>query len=335
MPVNQAWLDLLHEEVIDPALPICDPHHHLWDHPQSRYLLEDLLLDTGSGHNVRETVFVECTSMYRKDASEAMKPVGETEFVQGIAAQSASGQYGETRVAAAITSFANLSLGAAVEPVLEAHRAASVNRFRGIRHNCGWDESPRIRKSHTDPPKDLYLDAQFRDGLACLGKHHIVFESFLYHTQLLQLADLARSYPDVSIILNHVGGPLGIGPYAGKRDEVFQIWSKGIDELAACPNIVVKLGGISMPINGFGWHKRETPPGSEELARVTAPYILYCIEKFGPARCMFESNFPVDKVSCSYTVLWNSFKRIVKDFSADEKADMFRNTALRAYSIEV
>ena len=271
--------------------------------------------------------------MYRKDAAEAIKPVGETEFVQGIAAQSASGQYGETAVAAGIISFADLTLGAAVEPVLEAHIAASRNRFRGIRHACSWDESSEIRNSHTNPRKDLYLDSTFREGFAFLEKYGLVFDSWLYHTQLIQLASLAKAFPGVTIILDHVGGPLGIGPYTGKREEVFEVWKQGIRELAACPNVVVKLGGLAMPINGFQWHKRETPPTSKELAQATASYYLYCIEQFGVTRCMFESNFPVDKVSCAYTVLWNSFKRIVKDFSPEEQTALFHDTAVRVYSL--
>ena len=333
MPVNPAWLELVKEEPIDPDLPICDPHHHLWDHPKHRYLLDELLKDTGSGHNVRQTVFVECMSMYRKNASEAMKPVGETEFIQGIAAQSASGQYGETVVAAGIISFADLRLGTAVKPVLEAHIAASTNRFRGIRHACSWDASDEVRNSHTNPPQSLYLESKFREGFACLEKYGLIFDSWLYHTQLMELASLAKAFPEVTIILDHVGGPLGIGPYAGKREEIYEIWKKGILELATCPNVVVKLGGLSMPINGFGWHKRAISPTSEELAAATAPYFLFCIEQFGVNRCMFESNFPVDKISCSYTVLWNSFKRIVHDFSSDEKGALFHDTAVRVYSL--
>ena len=330
---RDAWLGLTAEEALDPALPICDPHHHLWDRPESRYLLDDLVKDT-EGHNVVSTVFVECMSMYRKAGPAPMQPVGETEYVNGIAAQSASGGFGPTAVAAAIVSFADLTLGDAAGPVLEAHAAASPSRFRGIRHACGWDASPDIRNSHTNPPESLYMSPKFREGFACLEKLELSFDTWLYHTQLTELADLARAFPGVSIILNHVGGPLGIGPYAGKRDEVFEVWKSAVSEVAQCPNVVVKLGGLAMPICGFRWHKRDAPPSSEELAEAWAPYYLFCIEKFGVRRCMFESNFPVDKVSCSYTVLWNAFKRIVKDFSPEEKADLFHDTAARAYRLQ-
>ena len=293
MPVNQSWLDQVEEPALEPELPICDPHHHLWDRPQSRYLLDELLLDTDSGHNVRSTVFVECMSMYRHSATTAMAPVGETEFVQGIAAQSASGQYGDTAAAASIISFADLLLGGDVDSVLQAHIAASPNRLRGIRHACSWDVSEEIRNSHTNPPPHLYLNEAFREGFACLQKHALVFDAWLYHPQHDELVSLARAFPEQPIILDHVGGPLGIGPYRGRREEVFETWKQGIVELASCDNLVIKLGGLSMAINGFRWHKRELPPTSQELAAATAPYILHCIEQFGAERCSFQSNFPV------------------------------------------
>ena len=271
--------------------------------------------------------------MYNRDLPETHQPVGETEFVQGVAAQSASGQYGEMRAAAAIVSFADLSLGAAVDEVLEAHQQASRNRFRGIRHASGWHASDAIRNSHTRPPRGLLGDAAFRQGFACLEKRGLSFDAWLYHEQLRELADLARAFPGTPIILDHVGGPLGIGPYEGKQDAVFQDWKRRIEELSACPNVVVKLGGLTMPICGFDFHKREKPPGSEELARCLGPYYLFCIERFGPERCMFESNFPVDKASCSYRVLWNAFKRIARDFSDAERAALFHDTATRVYRI--
>lgn len=328
----ESWLDRTREEPLDSSLPICDPHHHLWDRPQSRYMLEDLVADA-RGHNVVTTVFVECMSMYNADLPEAVQPVGETEFVQGVAAQSASGQYGALRAAAGIVSFADLSLGATVDDVLEAHVRASPNRFRGIRHAAGWHASEEIRNSHTRPPQGLLLDARFREGFACLEKRGLSFDAWLYHHQLHELADLARAFEGTAIVLDHVGGPLGIGPYAGKRDEVFEGWKRSMLELSRCPNVVVKLGGLTMPINGFDFHKRDKPPGSEELARVLGPWFMHCIELFGPTRCMFESNFPVDRASCSYTVLWNAFKRIAKGFSADERGALFHDTATRVYRL--
>ena len=333
-------MSALVEDVIDPALPICDPHHHLWDRHGDRYLLHELLADTGMAdaqgrsHNVRSTVFVECASMYRAEGPEPLRPVGETEFANGIAAMSASGAYGATRACAGIVGFADLRLGAAVRDVLEAHIAAARGRFRGIRHAAGWHASAQIRNSHTHPIEHLLLDRRFREGFAQLAPLSLSFDAWLYHPQIGELTDLARAFPDTTIVLDHFGGPLGIGPYAGQGDAVHAQWRRDIDALARCPNVVAKLGGIHMPINGFAWHKREAPPTSQQLAAAAARYVLHTIERFGPQRCMFESNFPVDKVSCSYLVLWNSFKRLVADFGAADKAALFHDTAARVYRLQ-
>ncbi|HYA36245.1 MAG TPA: amidohydrolase family protein [Candidatus Binataceae bacterium] len=330
---RESWLAQRIEAPIDPELAIIDPHHHLWDHPGSRYMLDEIVADTSTGHNVIATVFVECMSMYRADGPDTLKPVGETEFVNGIAAQSASGQYGNTRVAAGIVSFADLALGAAVEPVLQAHIAAAPARFRGIRHAGGFDPSPEIRNSHTNPPENLYGNPRFREGFAKLKKLNLSFDAWQYHPQLPQVTSLARAFPDTTIVLDHFGGPLLVGPYQGKRAEIFAKWKRDIAELARCQNVYAKLGGINMPVNGFDWHRRPQPPTSDELAAATRDYYLHTIDCFGPSRCMFESNFPVDRVSCSYAVLWNSFKKIAAGFTASEKADMFAKTAARAYRL--
>ena len=328
---HQKWLDLTVEEALEPGLPICDPHHHFWDRPNDRYFLDDLLSDLSGGHNVVRTVFIECRSMYRKDGPENMKLLGEIEFVQGIAAQSASGRYGGTDVAAGIVAFADLALGAEVERVLEAHQAAS-QRFRGVRHITAFDASADVPRPRTFP-EGLLGDAKFREGFAVLEKLGLSFDAYLYHPQLQEVANLANAFPGVTIILNHVGGPLGVGPYAGKREQIFQEWKESMAAVAACPNVVVKVGGLVMPVCGFDWHERPMPITSGELAQGTAPYYLHCIEQFGPDRCMFESNFPVDKIACSYTVLWNAFKRLVHDFSPTEQAALFHGTAARVYRL--
>ncbi|MBI2766854.1 MAG: amidohydrolase family protein [Chloroflexi bacterium] len=332
MPDTEEWLAQVTEDIIEPARPICDPHHHLWDRGGSTYMLDELLADTGSGHNVVSTVFVECMSGYRADGPEAMRPVGETDFVEAVAKESASGRHGATRACAGIVSFADLTLGDDVVPVLEAHAAASP-RFRGIRHASGWHASPDVRNSHTNPPPGLLADAAFRTGFSHLGRMGFSFDAWCYHEQIPELTALARAFPDVPIVLDHFGGPLGIGPYAGHADEVFATWKRNIDDLAGCPNVVVKIGGINMPINGFGWHERPKPPTSAELAEATGRYYLHTIERFGPQRCMFESNFPVDKASCSYAVLWNTFKRIAAGFSEADKAALFHDTATRVYRL--
>ena len=333
---HEKWLALTTEEPLEPTLPICDPHHHLWEWSgfatQQRYFLEEFLRDASGGHNIVRTVFVECHAMYRPDGPPEMRPLGETEFVQGIAAQSASGGYGPTAVAAGIVSFAELTLGDAVASVLEAHMVAGAHRLRGIRHSSAHDPSPQI-SSYMSSPKGLLLDARFRAGFARLRDYGLSFDAWLYHPQLPELADLARAFPGTTIILDHIGGPLNIGPYTGRRDEVFRDWQRGMTELATCANVVVKLGGLGMRIGGYGWHERDKPPSSAELAEAFAPYYLFCIEQFGVNRCMFESNFPVDKISYSYAVMWNAFKRLTSGFSAGERVALFHDTAARAYRL--
>ena len=327
---REAWLAQTIEDPIDPELPICDTHHHLWDSPNNRYLLEDFMKDAEGGHNIVHTVFLDCRARYRTYGPPEMQPVGETEFVEDIANRSATGQYGKTRVAAGIVSHADLRLGAAVVPVLEAHMAAS-KRFRGIRHISAWLEDSNTGFS-TSAPRLLY-DPKFREGFACLQEYGLSFDTWMYHTQLMELVDLARAFPDAPIILNHIGTPLGVGPYALKREEVFQDWKSGIAELATCPNVIIKLGGLGMWPPGFGWHELAKPLGSAELAKAMAPYFLWCIEKFGADRCMFESNFPVDKMSYSYTVMWNAFKRVTEGFSPSERAALFNDTAVKVYRL--
>ena len=332
------WLALTPEPTLEPEIPICDPHHHFWDLrtariPYQRYLLHELASDITSGHNVRSTVFVEARSMYRTDGPEEMRPVGEVEFVQGLAAASANGQYGPGRAAATIIGHANLNLGDRVEPVLQALQAASPNRFRGIRHSVTWDAEAGNTAAHN--MQGQLGAGNFRAGARLLAKMGLSLEGWLYFRQLPELADFAKSVPDLTIILNHVGGLLREGVYANRDDEVLPIWRSGIAAVAACPNVNIKLGGMGMPANGFDWHTRDEPIGSEELAESMAPFMNYCIEQFGPERCMFESNFPVDKVSFSYNVMYNAFKRLSKDYSATERAAMFHDTAARVYKIDV
>ena len=330
---NMQWLSQVVEDVLEPGLPIIDPHHHLWDYPDSRYVVADFLEDTAAGHNIVRSVFVECNSQYRTDGPEPSRPVGETQYVRGLADESDAAFPDRTKVAAGIVGYADLTLGADVDAVLTEHIDAGGGRFRGIRHACAWDACDDIRNSHTNPSQGLLLQESFREGFALLEKYDLSFDAWHYHTQIPQLTDLARAFPDTTIILDHVGGPLGIGPYAGKRDEIFQQWSRAITELAQCPNVSVKLGGLAMKINGFGWHKRDKPPGSDELADANARYYHYCIEQFGAPRCMFESNFPVDKLSVSYGVLWNAFKKIAQGYSDSERAALFHDTAARVYRL--
>ncbi|WP_439815495.1 amidohydrolase family protein [Zavarzinia sp. CC-PAN008] len=333
--IDQAWLDKVQEAALEPDLPIVDPHHHLWDLPGSRYLLDELLADTGSGHRVVATVFVECTSMYRADGPEHLAFVGETEFCNGVAAMSASGLYGPIRAHAGIVSRADLSMGSAVAEVLEAHIRAAPDRFRGIRHAAGNDPSPEVHNSHTNPPADLYASAPFRAGMTEMERLGLSFDAWHFHPQIKAFIELARAFPGVTMIHDHFGGPLGIGPYEGRRSEIFEEWKRDIAELGKLPNVYAKLGGLNMAVNGFGWHKRDMPPTSDELVAATRDYYLHTIDAFGPERCMFESNFPVDKLSCSYGVLWNAFKKIAAGFTAEEKASLFHGAAMRAYRLDL
>jgi predicted TIM-barrel fold metal-dependent hydrolase len=334
---NHDWLALTLETALEPDLPICDPHHHLWDRETARvaprYLLDEILADTGSGHRIVSTVFIECGAMLRRDGPEALRVVGETEFVNGIAAMSASGLYGPTRVAAGIVGTADLRLGDAVAGVLDAQIAAGGGRLRGIRRAGAWDADPAVPRHRTNPGPGLFLRDDFRAGFAHLARRGLTFEAWVYHRQIPDVTALARAFPETTIVLNHFGGPLGVGPYTGKAAEVFAAWRASIAELATCPNVVAKLGGINMEMNGFGWHEGPKPPGSRELLDATRHYYELTIERFGVARCMFESNFPVDKASCSYTVLWNAFKRLTAGYSPAEKAALFHDTAARVYRL--
>jgi predicted TIM-barrel fold metal-dependent hydrolase len=332
-PVRPAWLARHEEPVLEPALPIVDPHHHLWDRPEGAYFLHDLLADLSTGHRIEATVFAECGAMYRAGGPPELRPVGEVEFANGAAAMSASGGYGPTEVCAGIIGHADLRLGEAAEPVLEAHLRAGGGRFRGIRQIAAWHPDPAARASLASPPPGLLADPGLHRGAAVLARLGLSFDTYLYHTQLPELAALADAVPDLTIVLDHTGGAIGIGPYAGRRDEVFAAWSAGIRELARRPNLHVKVGGMGMRVFGFGFGAGETPPSSADLAAAWAPYAEACIEAFGADRCMFESNFPVDKGSCAYPVLWNAFKRIAAGAGAAEKAALFAGTARRVYRL--
>jgi predicted TIM-barrel fold metal-dependent hydrolase len=331
---REDWLALYKEEVIDPARPIVDPHHHLWDRGGQRYLIEEMVADIGSGHNIIATVYVEARSMYRAGGPEPLRPVGEVEFVNGVAAMSASGGYGATAICAGIVGHANLLLGDGARAVLEAEIAAGQGRFRGIRHSSAWDADPDVGHMYTTRPKGLLLDPTFRKGFACLAPLNLSFDAWMFHPQIGDLIDLARAFPDTKIVLDHCGGPVGLGRFAGRREETFAVWKASIGEVAKCPNVVVKLGGLAMRLLGFDFHERPKPPSSEQAAAAWRPYIETCIEAFGPSRCMFESNFPPDKGQCSYQVIFNAFKRLSVQYSEAEKTALFSKTAMEVYRLK-
>lgn len=342
------------EPILEPDLPIIDPHHHLWDRSMfvgtsaivqpthafqrvldfaARYLLDEFLKDVNSGHNIKATVFLECHSMLKADGPSEARYIGETEFVNGVAAMSASGVYGQTKICAGFVGNVPLMIGARAGELLDKHVAAAGGRFRGIRNAASWDADPTILGPIGRQPAGLYREPSFREGFAELSKRGLSFDAWMLEPQLPDLIDLARAFPQTPIVLDHVGTPLGSGAYQGKLAERFPIWRDNIRTLARCENVTMKLGGLAMVFCNLPSCRPERDAGSEELAKDWAPYIETCIEAFGPKRCMFESNFPVDGVTCTYPVLWNAFKRLAKSYSKDEKHELFFNTANRVYKL--
>ena len=325
---QKAWLDQVGEEIVDPQRPIVDPHHHMW---RDRYVLEDLWGDTGSGHNVEKTVFIECRSEYRQEGPEHLRPVGETEFMAGVA--KASRGHGRAEISA-IVGYTDLSKDpATVRAVCNAHRDASDGLFRGIRHGGAYEPGRTSLWGDPATQPDLYARQDFRTSVALLGEMGLVYETWHYHYQNPSFAEVARAVPETVMVLNHLGSPIGSGQSADQRQEILTQWKRDMLELAACENVTMKLGGLGMPTDHFGWHLRETPPTSDEVAAAQSDYYLHAIDCFGPGRCMFESNFPVDKLSMSYHVYWNAMKKIAAGFSESEKSMLFSRTAARVYNL--
>ncbi len=333
-PGSAEWLQSVTEEPVDPDRPIIDPHHHLWRTPRwgSPYLLPDLWADTGSGHRIEKTVFVECRANYFKDGPESLRPVGETEFVAEIAERSRQGGEGHARIAA-IVAHADLTLGEEVEAVLAAHEEASRGLLRGVRHAGARDPYPEALMIPGRAPEGLYARSDFRRGLRTLARMGYSYDTWHYHHQLGDFIALARAVPEATLVLDHFGTPLGVGPYAGHREEIFALWRRDIAELAGCENVVAKLGGLAMPDNGFGWDLAERPPTSDQFVAAQQRYYEHTIACFGPQRCMFESNFPVDKRSISYAVLWNGLKKIAAQYNEEEKHALFYGCAERIYRL--
>lgn len=327
---NSEWLSQVREEIIDPAREIVDPHHHLWPRPHLSYDLEELWSDTQDGHNVVQTVFMECGSAYRKDGPEQLRPVGETEFVTAASERAAASP--EKAQIAAIIAYADLRR-ADLDTVLDAHEAAAKGRFRGIRHAGAYDANPEALSIAGRAPADLYTDPDFRRGVARLGARGLTYDTWNYHHQIPDFTALARAVPGTTMILDHFGTPLGVGRYEGKRDEIFARWKDNIAEVAECKNVHAKLGGMAMPDNGYGWNTREKPPSSDEFVEAQAPWYHHAIKCFGPERCMFESNFPVDRLSISYRTLWNGLKKIAADYPEAAQAAMFSGTARKVYTL--
>jgi len=335
LPVRPEWLALRDEPVLEPALAIVDAHHHLWDRQTGRYLADEFGADVRGGHRVVSTVYVQCRSMLREHGPDALKPVGEVEFANGIAAMFDSGAYGPARCCEAIVGGADLSLGSELDAVLDTMLQVSGGRLRGIRNPLAWHPSAEVRSSPITPPCDRMSTPAFRQGVRTLGRFGLSLDAWVYHTQLDDLYELARAAEDVTVVIDHFGGPLAVGPHAGRRAEVHAQWKRHLARLAGLPNTRMKLGGAGMSVFGFDFAARDLPPSSQALAAAWLPYVETCIELFGVNRCMFESNFPVDKGMFSYRVLWNAFKRLASAMSADEKAALFSRTAASTYRLAI
>lgn len=328
---DETWLAQHREEIIEPELPIVDPHHHLWNRAGNVYLFPELLADLSSGHKISATVFEECGSMYRADGPEELRSLGETEFVTGVAAMSASGGFGPARACAAMVGNVNLLLGSRVEPIFEAHLAASGGRLHAIRFSTAWDMDDRVHK--TVPRPEMLADTRFREGFQYLSRFGLAFDAWVYHPQLGEVAALAAAFPRTPIVLNHFGSPILGGSNAGRAAEVFAEWRAGMTALARHDNVHVKLGALPVRRSGARREDGAPPLSSEEIATAWRPFVEVCVEQFGARRCMFESNFPVQKRWCSYSVLWNACKRLAAGASPDEKSALFSGTAARVYRL--
>ena len=335
------WLSKWNEIIIDPHIPIVDAHHHIWSRTGWVYGAEELTKDLISGHLITSTVFVQCREHYYQFGDEAFKPIGETEYIVQTANEAeeliknntAKNFNHKIKICEAIVGFADLTLGDRVAAVLEAHISASNHRFRGIRHSGARYEDGPITNTWPLPPNSLFLESNFIKGFAVLNKFNLSFDAWVYQNQLLDVYTLAKKFPKTKIVLNHVGGPLGINQFSSDKKSTFDSWKNLILELSTCPNIYIKLGGLGLVSCGFGFNKLEQPVSSERLAHAWRPWVSHCIDTFTPTRCMFESNFPVDKVTCSYPVLWNTFKRLTQEYSESEQANLLSNTAKNFYGL--
>lgn len=332
LPVREDWLAKTQEAPLDPDLEIIDAHHHLWDAPRPRYLLDEFLADA-AGNNVVASIYVESRSMYRVGGPEEERALGETEFANGLAAMAASGVYGPTRVCDGIIGYVDLRLGEAARPLLEKHQQLSGRRFVGVRNLTAHHPDPEVSATSIDYAPDLMHQRGFQAGVRALGDLGLVFDAFVFHPQLEDIAVLAKACPDTIIVIDHLGCPVGVGPYRGQRVQVLAEWSASMSALARYPNLRVKLGGFAMRVMGFAFETHDAPPGSDELARSWQPYFDQLVKAFGAERCMFESNFPVDKGSCSYTILWNAYKKMAAALTPAEKRNIFAQTARNVYRL--
>ncbi|WP_321792475.1 amidohydrolase family protein [Burkholderia pyrrocinia] len=323
------------EPILDPDLPIIDSAHHLFDRPALRYLLDDYVEDANAGHRIVASVYVETLAFARTFGAEMLRPLGEIEFANGVAAMSASGVYGDCRVCAAIVGYADLRYGSAIAELLDRATDIAPERFRGIRQLCIEDDCEALFRYVTNPPpRGIMKHPEFRAGFRELASRGLTFDSAVFHHQLGDVGELADAFPNTPIVLNHLGQAMGMEMDAAGRAEVFKRWRDEVRELARRPNVSCKVGGLGLPFWGFGFETRSIAPTYLELAEVWKPYIETVIEAFGVDRCMMESNYPPDGRTCGFVPLWNALKHSVHGASANEKAALFHDTAARVYRIE-
>ncbi len=333
-PMSDEWFAQSDEAPIAPEREIIDPHHHLWPEGQGiPYTIDGLAADTLVGHNIVKTVFIECGAAYGRGGPGPLEPVKETAFV-AEADEAMRIAYPDAPRIAGIVGHADLSLDTPqLDEVLDAHVEAGGGRFVGIRDALARAVEPEVMAIPGMNPEGKSSDAAFLAGVRRLGERGLTYDSWHYHYQLLEVAEVADAAPDTTIVHDHFGTPIGIGKFADQREEVFAQWQADTATLAERPNVVAKLGGLAMPDNGFGWHTAERPPTSDEFVEAQARYYHHTIECFGAERCMFESNFPVDRFSVSYRVMWNAMKKIASGYSEAEQTAMFSGTAARVYGI--
>lgn len=332
---NEAWLSkAIPEDVLEPGLPIVDAHLHLWDFAGFRYFVPEHARDIAvSGHNVVASIYVECFMNYRTNGPEHLRYVGETEHAMAQAAIADSADYTSSRIAAAVVAYADLNQGEKTREALEAHIAAGRGRVRGIRQRAKWDADPVVRGHYCAQKPHLYLDPEFGQGIDVLTSLGLAFDASVYHPQIGEVAELAARHPETTIVLNHSGSPVGHSSYAGKDEENYAVWLAGMKALSKCPNAHIKLGGVLMNLANFDFTSAQRPPTSAELAQLWRPWIEPCIELFGAERCLVSSNFPVDRVGFSYRTVWNMFKLIAEQCTADEKSMLFADTARKVYRL--
>lgn len=321
----------VHEEIVLPHLPVVDSHMHLWDRIGFDYFASEFLADVADGHDVRSSVYVECGMAYDAFSPDPMLAVDETRYA---VKQAALGQGHTHKLAEGILGAANLLLGDEIQPVLEAHVEAAQGRFRGVRFRVAFDADPEAGYHESGYLNENVLHRpELLASARILARMGLTLELWGFHPQLADVKAFARKVPEVQIVLNHVGGPLGVGRYADMRKQVFAEWSQGMRALADEANVMVKLSGLGISRLGLRQAGGQAHTTSDQLVAAWGPFVRHCVETFGPDRSIFGSNFPVDRATASYRTLLNAYKKMLLDLSDDELRAVFAENARRTYRL--